>query len=102
MFVALALLCFVARISANTEFMKKAVVLETQKPQGCPSYQPSACNSYSSCQCIDSGSFYFYKCDGMWCNNACEGCHHAEEMPGSTKKAKAACDKVESSSGQEQ
>ena len=58
---------------------QKALMVKTEKANACPETQPSACSAYSSCQCVDSGSFYFYKCDGLWCNNICEGCHGAEE-----------------------
>merc|ERR1712070_1219561 len=46
------------------------------KPQAtCPSTPPAACSSMSNCQCIQSGSFYFYECGDQWCNDQCQGCH---------------------------
>jgi len=46
----------------------------------CPSSQPAACPQ-ADCQCIDAGSFYFYKCGNLWCNNACKGCHTLLRVP---------------------
>merc|ERR1711937_515872 len=58
---------------------EQTMIMKTEKSKACPSSPPAACSAYTSCQCIDSGSFYFYQCDGLWCNDQCSGCHQAEE-----------------------
>jgi len=44
----------------------------------CPSSPPPSCSS--DCQCMNAGSFYFYKCGGLWCNNMCQGCHSSSSL----------------------
>jgi len=57
---------------------------------GCPSTPPAACSQHSNCKCIDSGSFYFYRCGNLWCNNVCEGCHTNQiDSTGWTEKVAA-------------
>merc|ERR1712070_271444 len=62
------------------------------KPQvTCPSTPPAACSSMSNCQCIQSGSMYFYKCGDQWCNDQCQGCHSSTLEKDALAKPQATC-----------
>merc|ERR1712217_477340 len=53
----------------------------TNVSQGCPSVPPAKCKSMSNCQCLPCGeNCHFYKCNNLWCNDQCEGCHSQHQQ----------------------
>merc|ERR1712217_649580 len=49
--------------------------------QGCPSVPPAKCKTMSNCQCLPCGeNCHFYKCNNLWCNDQCEGCHSQHQQ----------------------